>query len=184
MRRALTIHPDSHCRPVAALSVAVTTTHPGRLKLDYILEGDLHALSLPAPGVLRRGEKLSEHTCFEVFLRTMGAEAYYEFNFAPAREWAAYRFDDYRNGMSAVDELESTAIEVVVVDGIYRMAVELDTTPLTDLHGSPPWRMGLSAVVEERDGNKSYWALAHGPGKPDFHHKDCFTIELEAFGAA
>ncbi len=38
---------------------------------------------------------------------------------------------------------------------------------------------GISAVIEETDGTKSYWALAHPPGKPDFHHADCFALELE-----
>jgi len=33
-------------------------------------------------------------------------------------------------------------------------------------------------VIEEKDGAKSYWALAHPPGAPDFHHRDCFAIEL------
>lgn len=39
-------------------------------------------------------------------------------------------------------------------------------------------QIGLSAVIEEMDGTKSYWALAHPAGKPDFHHPDCFTLEL------
>jgi hypothetical protein len=39
-------------------------------------------------------------------------------------------------------------------------------------------RLALSAVIEETDGRKSYWALAHPPGTPDFHHPDCFTLEL------
>ena len=36
----------------------------------------------------------------------------------------------------------------------------------------------LSAVIEEADGTKSYWALAHAPGKPDFHHADGFALEM------
>jgi hypothetical protein len=40
------------------------------------------------------------------------------------------------------------------------------------------WRLGLSAVIEETNGNKTYWALVHPPGKPDFHHKDAFAYEL------
>ena len=40
------------------------------------------------------------------------------------------------------------------------------------------WRLGLSAVLEEKDGTKSYWALAHPPGAPDFHHPDCFAAQL------
>jgi hypothetical protein len=32
------------------------------------------------------------------------------------------------------------------------------------------WRIGLAAVIEGTSGHKSYWALAHPPGKADFHH--------------
>jgi len=35
---------------------------------------------------------------------------------------------------------------------------------------SSPLHLGLSAVLEETNGRKSYWALAHPPGKADFHH--------------
>ena len=45
-------------------------------------------------------------------------------------------------------------------------------------------KLALSAVIEELDGTKSYWALAHPPGKPDFHHPDCFALTLEARGRA
>jgi len=40
------------------------------------------------------------------------------------------------------------------------------------------WRLGLSAVLEETDGTKSYWALAHCGEKPDFHDAGCFTAKL------
>ena len=36
----------------------------------------------------------------------------------------------------------------------------------------------LAVVLEERDGTKSYWALAHAPDKPDFHAPDCFIAKL------
>ena len=45
-------------------------------------------------------------------------------------------------------------------------------------HANASWRLGLSAVIEDTSGGKSYWALAHPPGKPDFHHADCFALEL------
>jgi len=38
--------------------------------------------------------------------------------------------------------------------------------------------IGISAVIEELNGTKSYWALAHSPGKPDFHHPACFAGQL------
>jgi hypothetical protein len=49
---------------------------------------------------------------------------------------------------------------------------------LTELPRNAPWRLGLSALIEDTSGCKSYWALAHPPGKPDFHHADCFAYEF------
>ena len=40
------------------------------------------------------------------------------------------------------------------------------------------WEMGLSAVLEEQDGTKSYWALAHLNEQPDFHDPGCFVARL------
>ena len=41
------------------------------------------------------------------------------------------------------------------------------------------WDLGLSAVLEEQDGTKSYWALAHPVAdKPDFHDPGCFVARL------
>ena len=40
-------------------------------------------------------------------------------------------------------------------------------------------RIGFAAVVEQADGTLSYWALRHPPGKPDFHHRDAFALELD-----
>jgi hypothetical protein len=41
------------------------------------------------------------------------------------------------------------------------------------------WELGLSAVLEETDGIKSYWALAHpNAEKPDFHDSACFAAHL------
>jgi hypothetical protein len=33
-------------------------------------------------------------------------------------------------------------------------------------------------VIEDQSGGVSYWALAHPPGKPDFHHADGFALEF------
>lgn len=38
--------------------------------------------------------------------------------------------------------------------------------------------IGLSAVIEDVDGNISYWAFHHPPGKPDFHHPESFALVL------
>jgi hypothetical protein len=42
------------------------------------------------------------------------------------------------------------------------------------------WQLGLSAVIEEKIARKTYWALRHPPGRPDFHHSDGFALEIPA----
>jgi hypothetical protein len=37
----------------------------------------------------------------------------------------------------------------------------------------------LTAVVEDAHGRRSYWALRHPAGGPDFHHRDGFALVLE-----
>jgi hypothetical protein len=37
-------------------------------------------------------------------------------------------------------------------------------------------RVALAAVLEDEHGALSYWALAHAPGRPDFHHAAGFVL--------
>ena len=91
--------------------------------------------------------------------------------------WACYQFDDYRSLLRA-DDLAPWMMEVDREVGRYTLRVEPGICPDT---GS---KLALAAVIEEVDGTKSYWALRHPPGKPDFHHPDCFALTLEARGRA
>jgi len=47
-----------------------------------------------------------------------------------------------------------------------------------------PWQLAMTAVIEEQGGRKSYWAMAHPAGAPDFHDPACFTGLVAAPGAA
>jgi hypothetical protein len=61
-----------------------------------------------------------------------------------------------------------------------RSADHLDLSAALNLPGSGALRLGLCAVIEDALGRISYWALAHPPGRPDFHHPDCFALALAA----
>ena len=66
---------------------------------------------------------------------------------------------------------------------MFRTADSIELTWLAqqdDLEEVERWQLALSAVIEEIDGTKSYWALAHAPGPPDFHNRDCFIATLPA----
>jgi hypothetical protein len=79
--------------------------------------------------------------------------------------------------MNSAVELTTPLIETRPSSTRYELlaALQLDQVGLP---AEATWRVGISAIVEEVDGSKSYWALAHPEGKPDFHHADCFTLEL------
>jgi hypothetical protein len=95
--------------------------------------------------------------------------AYVEFNFSPSLSWAAYHFDRYREGMR---DLVTSAPQIEVQRDERSLAVIVRTEfPATG-------RLGLSAVIEMRSGDVSYWALAHPAGSADFHHPVGFGPEL------
>lgn len=164
----------------AGIEVEVARPRAGSLELRYFVAGRLTDLHLPAVAAPARTDELWRHTCFEAFVRAAPGGAYCEFNFAPSTQWAAYRFDGYRNGMSVAGEVSAPRIDVQSNTETYELRVTLALDRLPDLPRDAAWHLGLSAVIEETTGGKSYWALAHPPGEADFHHSDCFALELPA----
>jgi len=180
MRQALKLHPDSRCTAAAGIGVEVARPRPGNLVLRYIVTGTTGDLSLPPVTAPARSDGLWRHTCFEAFLRAGPGAAYTEFNFAPSLRWAAYRFDGYRSGMRVAVGIGAPRIEVRSKSGRYELQAALELDGVPGCSGDAPWRLGLAAVIEDTGGIRSYWALAHPPGKADFHHSDCFALELPA----
>ena len=175
MRHPLKLHPDSICQAVSGIEVEISRPRPSTLVFDYFATGAIKDVILPSPTTPARADELWQHTCFEVFIRGSAGEAYCELNFSPSTRWAVYRFDGYRSGMAS-PPVSPPAIDAEIAAERYEMRVSVDLRGLADL--PEPWRLGISAVIEETDGRKSYWALAHPPGKADFHHRDCFVLEL------
>jgi hypothetical protein len=180
MRQALTLHPDSRCTAAAEIEVEVARPRPGALVLRYIVTGATGGLSLPPVTAPTRSDGLWRHTCFEAFVRAGPGAAYTEFNFAPSMQWAAYRFSEYRSGMRVAGGISAPRVEVQSTARCYELQAALELDDVPGLPSDAAWRLGLSAVIEETSGRKSYWALAHPPGKADFHHSDCFALELPA----
>jgi hypothetical protein len=95
-------------------------------------------------------------------------------------QWAAYRFGAYRHEMSVANEVSAPDIDVQSSGEVYELQASLELEGMSSLPSDAAWRLGLSAVIEETSGGKSFWALAHPPGKADFHHADGFAYELPA----
>jgi len=173
MRHTLRLHPDSLCAAAKRIEVDIARPRPGSLILSYVVSGRIGDLRVPPVVAPARTDELWHRTCFEAFVRAPPGPTYYEFNFSPSTQWAAYQFSSYRSGMRVAAEIAAPRIEVRSDKVTYTLQAALELDGL-----SSPLHLGLSAVLEETNGHKSYWALAHPPGKPDFHHADCFALEL------
>jgi hypothetical protein len=174
----LTPHPGSRSSSVARIDVAVTRQHGTRLLLSYVVTGDIGKVCLPRPKRAERADDLWKQTCFEAFLGAPPAEPYYEFNFSPSMQWAAYHFSNYRTGMREASEIDAIPIKVSLTPECFTLQAAIDMDVLSALPRTASWRIGLSALIEGINNEKSYWALAHPPGPPDFHRADCFVHEI------
>ena len=160
-------HPDFPA--LAASGVEVEVRREGdSLMLAYAVRRD-ERVRWPAPACSARADDLWRASCFELFLMFDDQEHYVEFNFSPSASWAAYAFDGHREGRTPLD-IGAPRIERRP-DGL-AVACDLSGLPRGE------HQMGLSAVIEEDGGVFSYWALAHPPGAPDFHHAACFAATL------
>ena len=172
-------HGDDLRLPVV-ITVEAARTVEGCFLIHFQVAGHVAHINLPEPHCYPvRQDELWRRTCFEAFVGVAGSSIYTEFNFAPSTAWAAYRFDGYRAGMISPPEL-NVLPDVQHTDDILDLWATVDISDDAALCLSGEWQMGLTAVIEERDGTKSYWALAHAPGPPDFHNRDCWTARLPA----
>ena len=168
----LVCHPYTPALAVSAISARVTGCDEHWLSLRWRIEG-AGRLVVARPAGHGRADDLWATTCFELFVMS-GERAYAEFNLSPSEQWAAYDFADYREGTAdrAVPRDPDSTFRPGSRFAIFDAAIPRKALP------ELPARIGLSAVIEETDGTKSYWALAHPPGKPDFHHPTCFAATL------
>jgi len=207
-------HPDTPPRAVERVTCSLSWQDAGHWVAGFIVGAPSSALKLPEPATPARADGLWQRTCFELFLLDPATGGYFEFNFSPSGEWAAYQFDGYRAGMrpAALADPWITSTEPEQFDagmGAHLAALGLDAasieallaTPMAEMPHAPGppehyalnahledpafgrdrgWRLGISAVIEEADGTKSYWALAHPDGKPDFHAPAGFVLALPA----
>jgi hypothetical protein len=169
---SLALHPDS-TSPVASVKVVIRRAASGTLRLTYHLSGALDDVAFPEAQPPLRTDELWKRSCFEAFLAA--GDAYYELNFSPSSQWAAYHFDAYRTGMRAA-AMPSPSIAWLREPEKAQLAATVHVP--SDATGP----LALSTVIEDLAGNRSFWALAHAPGPPDFHHTACFAAQLPPAG--
>ena len=171
-------HPETACAVVESIESTLLWERGNKLTVSYRLKGMVERLKIAPEGAARRADDLWRHTCFELFIGAKNDVEYYEFNFSPSGEWAAYEFWNYREGGPLHVAGFEPKIAVQRSDGIVELSADLRPDALPGFRSGIRLWAGLSAVIEDLDGRLTYWALKHPPGKPDFHHPDCFALDL------
>lgn len=182
---SLSAHPDVPNNGVRRVAAGAEVAGPASLRFQYVLEADPLLVRVPHPVTdAGRTDKLWAHTCFEAFIGFPESPGYLELNFSPSGQWAAYRFDSYRQGMAP-------GLEAAPRLALRRLGERLELQAEVPLGGGflstglgsgasrRRLRIALSTVVEDREGRLSYWAVRHPPGRPDFHHPEGFALALE-----
>ena len=146
------------------------------LNLFFCVGAPASRFVIPQSTMPARRNELWRTTCFEAFLREEGRQTYAEWNFAPSQDWAAYAFSAPRTDMAPAGVDADPYIRVE--DNMTWWALGATIA----IPAAASFELGLSAVIEEKDGQKSYWALAHPANgvdaPPDFHDPTCFLARL------
>jgi hypothetical protein len=172
-------HPDTPEPAVRAISVGVER-HGAKLWLRFVVECDVEAIAWPKATAPSFADGLWQHTCFEVFVSDGHNSAYIEGNFSPSSQYAFYAFSGYRENMAPLHDAADPEIGLDLASDQFALEVTMDMDNFASELATKDWTIGLSAVIENAHGQKSYHALSHYEGAPDFHHAACFILELKA----
>ncbi|MGR8980761.1 MAG: DOMON-like domain-containing protein [Gammaproteobacteria bacterium] len=177
--RSLVCHPAAPAAAVLALRIEIEIHPNGILAFGYELTAQLQQLVIPAPLPPIMADNLWRHTCFEAFIAIEEDAGYYEFNFSPSGQWAAYAFNDYRKPRQWKIS-QPPCIKINRTADRFRLSSAISTGDLPPNPAKKLFQLNLTAVIEAQDGSHSYWALHHPSPFPDFHDRRGFTQHLEA----
>ncbi len=150
----------------------------GKLAVRFVIDADMSQLVLPTLQPAARTDNLWRHTCCEVFVALPDNEAYCELNFSPSTEWAMYGFVGYRRGMAPIEVRRPPRVAVRPTSRGFVLEAVTYLAELPMPQPGSPLRAGAAAVIEEKDGRLTYWALAHPSALPDFHHRLGFVLQV------
>lgn len=147
------------------------------LKVEYRLGGERASeIVIPEQAAApARRDGLWEKTCLELFFAEAAQPWYWEANLSPSLDWQLYHFRSYREGRKPEKRVQVMGEHLAANSAGDGFCLSIDTSGLFTTRGSID--VGVSAVIEDRQGKQSFWALAHAGPKPDFHHRKSFVLQ-------
>ncbi len=165
------LHRTCDLGPINAVTAQIAPTAVG-CDAEFRFDGAIGGIKVPQHAGPERKDFLWKTTCFEIFWQPIGGKYYREFNLSPSSRWAAYDFDDFREGARDAP-VDAIAISCSYSDN----ELVLKASIAAELPS--PAQVALNAIVEHGDGAIQYWALAFPPGKPEFHSEACRQLVIE-----
>ena len=149
-----------------------------QLSIQYEVSGDVDQIVLPAPSKSPlRKDDLWKATCFELFIAVSDQPQYWEFNMSPSSDWNVYVMDAYRQvNMREEIAYSQLQFEFNATQDKLSVNISLDLNPIVQLEQI--LQIGIAAIIQTKDGNESYWALAHPNPQADFHLRESFNLSL------
>lgn len=150
------------------------------LTVHYALAGEFDEIFLPASSANpARKDELWKTTCLEFFIAVKNLPEYWEFNMSPSGDWNVFRMEAYRRiGFREEASIQRLQFDVwedtngLVLDA----AVDLNPIIQTD----QILEVGVTAIVQTRNGSETYWALLHPAPQADFHLRESFILAMAA----
>jgi hypothetical protein len=148
--------------------------------LHYSLTGKIGDVFLPSTSMSpKRKDELWKTTCFEFFLAIKDLPQYWEFNLSPSGDWNVYQMDAYRrHGFREEELIQQLQFECQKQEHEFLLEAAANLNPII-----PPNKIleaGITTIIQTKNGNETYWALAHPAPYADFHLRESFILAMGA----
>ena len=148
------------------------------LTIHYALTGKIEDIFLPSSSVNpTRKDDLWKTTCLEFFLAVKDLPQYWEFNLSPSRDWNVYYMAAYRRiGFREETSIQWLQFETQKAANSFLLTAGVDLKPIIRLEQI--LEVGVTAVIQTKEGRETYWALTHPASEADFHQRESFDLAM------
>jgi len=147
-----------------------------RLSIHYVVQGETENIVLPVKSLSSsRKDDLWQATCFEFFLAIPNQPQYWEFNMSPSGDWNVYIMDEYRKiGFREEKAISQLPFEFKHFDDKLSLSLSMDLSAIAVFKNN--LQISITAIIQTKDGNETYWALTHPGQQADFHLRESFIL--------
>ena len=147
--------------------------------IRYVLTGNLGNVALSASsGAPKRKDELWRTTCFEFFIAIKDKPQYWEFNISPSGDWNVYMMDAYRQ-VNMREEIRIQRLQFDVEKKANALSLEVAIDLNSIITSEKLIKVGITTVIQAKNGGETYWALLHPCLEADFHARESFVLEFQ-----